>query len=181
MPTPAKMDQVAELKEKIERCSIAVTTNYAGITVNDMTDLRKRMRGAGVEFVVIKNTLINLAAEAAQHPQLKDIVSGPTAVAFGYDDPAEVAKSLNEYIRVTRSPLAIQGAIMGEGPAMAAAEVNRLATLPSKPQLVANLMGQLQAPLQRLLSVLHRQSAGSRRGCPRRRIWPETRQNCPRS
>ena len=155
MPTQHKIDRVSSLKDKLERSTIAVTADYTGISVNEMTDLRRRMRDSGVEFTIIKNTLMDLAAEASQRPQLKEIVSGPTAVAFGYDDPLEVAKAIADYVRTSRSSLAVRGAIMGDGPILLAADVARLAALPSKPQLVASLMGQLQAPIQRLLSVLN--------------------------
>ena len=83
MPTQEKIDRVATLQDKLERCSIAVTTNYTGITVNEMIDLRRQMRAAGVEFTVVKNTLMSLACEAAQRPQVKYIVHGPTSVALG--------------------------------------------------------------------------------------------------
>ncbi len=155
MPTQAKIERVAEIKEKLERCSIALTAGYSGIPVNDMTELRRRMRDAGVEFVVVKNTLANLAAEEAQVPQFSEILEGPTAIAFGYDDPVDTARAVNDYIRTTRSPLAIHGAIMGPGPVLPPNEVERLATLPSKPQLVANLLGQMQSPISRLLGVLN--------------------------
>ena len=155
MPTQAKIERVAELKEKLERCSIALTAGYSGIPVNDMTDLRRRMRDAGVEFIVVKNTLANLAAQEANVPEFSDILEGPTAIAFGYDDPVDTARAVNDYIRATRSPLAIHGAIMGPGPALPPNEVERLATLPSKPQLVANLLGQIQSPISRLLGVLN--------------------------
>ena len=155
MPTQAKIDQVSELKDKLERCSIAVTATYTNIGVNEMTELRRRARAAGVEFLVIKNTLMHLAADAAQRPQLKEIVNGPTAVAFGYDEPVDVARTLNEYIRSTRSALTFQGAVIGDGPALPAADVERLATLPPRAQLVATLLGQFQAPLYRLLGVLN--------------------------
>jgi len=154
LPTQAKVDRVSELKEKLERCSIAVSTNYAGIGVNDMTDLRRRMRDAGVEFIVVKNNLMKLACDASQRSQAKSIVEGPTAIAFGYDDPTAVPKALAEFIRTTRLPLDIQGAVMGEG-VLPPADVNRMAALPAKPQLVASLLGQLQAPLQRLLGALN--------------------------
>ena len=155
MPTPDKIDRVSDLKDKLERSTIAVTADYTGISVNEMTELRRRMRAAGVEFTIVKNTLMDLAAEAAHRPQLKEVVEGPTAVAFGYDDPLDVAKALADYVRTTRSTLAVRGAVMGGGPALLAADVTRLASLPNKPQLVANLMGQLQAPIQRLLAVLN--------------------------
>ena len=103
MPTQEKIDRVQELKDKLERSTITVTTDYTGITVNEMTDLRSRMRSAGVEFTVVKNTLMYLASEEAQRPNVKEIVQGPTAVALGYDDPLDVAKAVSDYIRT--SPL----------------------------------------------------------------------------
>jgi large subunit ribosomal protein L10 len=155
VPTQGKIDRVNELQSKLEKCSIAVTATYSNIGVNEMTDLRRRTRDAGVEFVVIKNTLMHRAADAANKPQIKEIVNGPTAIAFGYDEPIDVAKTLSEYIRTTRSPLAFQGAVIGDGPPLPAADVERLAALPPKPVLVSTLLGQLQAPLYQLLGILN--------------------------
>jgi large subunit ribosomal protein L10 len=155
LPTQAKVDRVEELKDKLERCSIAVSTNYAGIGVNDITDLRRRMRDAGVEFTVVKNNLMKLACDASQRPQAKTMVEGPTAIAFGYDDPSVVPKALAEYIRTTRLPLDIQGAIMGEGAVLPPSDVTRMATLPDKSQLLASLLGQMLAPLQGLLGIMN--------------------------
>ena len=155
MPTQQKIDRVSALAEKLERSTIAVTADYTGISVNEMNDLRRLMRANGVEFTIIKNTLMELAAEAANRPQFKEIVQGPTAIAFGYEDPLSVAKTIADFVRTTRSPLAVRGAVMGDGPVMSAAEVNRLASLPPKSQLIAILLSQLNAPMQRLLSVLN--------------------------
>lgn len=155
MPTQEKIDRVATLKDKLERCSIALTTDYTGISVNEMTELRRQMRAAGVEFTIVKNTLMYRASDDAQRPQVKEIVQGPTAVALGYDDPLDVAKAVADYIRTARSAMTIRGAVLGDGPVMAPAEVNRLAALPPKPQLLATLLGQLQAPIQRLVTVLN--------------------------
>ena len=155
MPTQQKIDRVSALKDKLERSTITLTADYTGISVNEMIDLRRRMRAAGVEFTIVKNTLMELAAEAAQRPQVKELIQGPTAIAFGYDDPLDVAKAVSEYVRSTRSVLAVRGAVLGDGPVMSPAEVNRMATLPSKPQLIANLLGQLQSPIQRLLGAMN--------------------------
>ena len=155
MPTQAKIEKVAELQQKLENCSIAVTATYTNITVNEMTDLRRRTREAGFEFLVIKNSLLSLAADAAQLPQLKDIMQGPTAVAFGYDEPVDVAKTLNDYIRNNRSALSIQGAIVSGGPALLTTEVERLASLPPRPQLLAMLLGQIQSPISGLINILN--------------------------
>jgi large subunit ribosomal protein L10 len=155
LPTQAKMNKVAELKEKLERSSIALTTSCTNINVNELNELRKRTREAGVEFIVIKNTLMHLAADAAQKPQVKEIVQGPTAIAFGYEEPVDVAKAVQEYITSTRSEMSIQGAVIGDGPALPPSDVIRLASLPPKPQLVAQLLGQIQAPIYGLLNVLN--------------------------
>ena len=155
MPTKDKIDRVAALKDKLERCSIALATDYTGIKVNEMTELRRQMRAAGVEFTIVKNTLMYRASDDAQRPQVKEIVQGPTAVALGYDDPWDVAKAVADYIRTSRSSLTIRGAVLGDGPVMPPAEVNRLGALPPKPMVLATLLGQLQAPIQRLLTVLN--------------------------
>ena len=132
MPTEAKIQRVDVLKDKLERSSIAVASDYTGLTVNEMTDLRRRMRAAGVDFTVVKNTLTYLACEAAGRPQLKEIVQGPTVIAFGYDDPQDVARALSDYIRTTRSALVIRGAVLGDGLVLPPSDVTRMANLPSK-------------------------------------------------
>jgi len=155
LPTQQKIDQVQDLKDRLERSSIAMTTSYSGISVNQMTELRRAMRGGGVDFTIVKNTLLALAADEAQKPQLKEIVQGPTAIAFGYDDPVDAAKVLADYIRTGRSALAIMGAIMGDGAPMSADEVTQLASLPPRVQLLAMLLGQMQAPISQLLTILN--------------------------
>lgn len=155
MPTQQKIDRVQDIKERLERSTIAMTTSYSGISVNEMTELRRAMRGGGVDFTIVKNTLLALAADEAQKPQLKEIVQGPTAIAFGYDDPAAAAKVVADYIRTGRSALAILGAIMGDGVPMSAAEVTQLASLPPRDQLLAMLLGQMQAPISQLLTILN--------------------------
>ena len=155
MPTQQKIDLVQDIKDRLERSTIAMTTSFSGISVNEMVELRRSMRGGGVDFTVVKNTLLTLAAEEAQKPQIKDIVEGPTAIAMGYDDPADAAKVLANFIRDKRSALVIMGAVMGDGALMSAEEVTRLASLPPKAQLLAMLLGQLQSPIAGLLTVLN--------------------------
>ena len=165
MPTKKKMELVEQLTEKFNQCTIAVATNYSGLPVNTMTELRQKMREKGVEYRVVKNTLVYLAADAAHKPQIKEIVQGPTALAFGYQEPAAVAKALEEYIRVNRSALTIRGAVL-DGRTLVSAEVVTFANLPPKTELVAQLvsqvrlplvtlLGQLQAPMLRLVTVLN--------------------------
>lgn len=155
MPTQQKIDRVQDIKDRLERSSIVMTASYGGIPVNQMVELRRAMRASGVEFTIVKNTLLALAADEAQKPQLKEIVKGPTAIAFGYNDPVEAAKAMADYIRTGGSSLAVLGAIMGDEAAMSPSEFTRLAALPPKSVLLAMLLGQMQSPLARLLTIMN--------------------------
>ena len=155
MPTQQKVDLVQEIKGRLERSSITMTANYAGVSVNQMIELRRAMRAGGVEFTIVKNTLLSLAADEANKPQLKEIIQGPTAVAIGYDDPVEAAKAMADYVRTGSSTLAMIGAVMGDGAAMSPSEFTRLASLPPKPIILAMLLGQLNSPITRLVTVMN--------------------------
>jgi len=155
LPTKENIDRVEELADRIKRSTITLAADYSGMRVNQMTELRRAMRAGGIEFTIVKNTLTYLAAEEAQRPQVKDIVHGPTALAFGFDDPVDAAKVVAEQARGIAARLTIRGAVLGDGPAMGPNEVNRLATLPPRPQMIATLIGQIQSPIVRLVSVLN--------------------------
>ena len=155
MPTQEKFDRVEELKDRLERSTITFGADYTRTSVNQMTELRRAMRAGGIEFTVVKNTLMYLAADQAGMPQVKDIVQGPTAVAFGYDDPAAAAKAISDYARANVNTFSIRGAVMGEGAALGPDGVTRLATLPPKPQMIAMLLAQMQAPMSRLVGALN--------------------------
>lgn len=155
MPTQEKFDRVEALKDKLERSTITFGADYTRTTVNQMTELRRAMRAGGIEFTVVKNTLMYLAADQAGMPQVKEIVQGPSAVAFGYDDPAAAAKTLSDYARANANTFAIRGAVMGDGAALGPEGVTRLATLPPKPQMLAILLAQMLAPMSRLVGALN--------------------------
>ena len=155
MPTPEKIDRVKELREQLERCTITFGADYTRTSVNQMTELRRAMRAGGIDFTVVKNTLMYLAAEEAGKPQVKEIVQGPTAVAFGYDDPAAAAKTMADYARANANTFSIRGAVMGDSPPLGPDGVTRLATLPPKPQMLAILLAQMQAPMARLVGALN--------------------------
>jgi large subunit ribosomal protein L10 len=154
-----KKKAVDELAEKVERASVIISTNYGGLTVAEMTDLRRKLRAQQIEFRVIKNTLARFAASKAGKEELNKIVVGPTAVAFGYGDIAIPAKVLLEYIRSTKSQLKISGGLI-ENRVLSATEIATLATMPSKEVLVARLLGRLKGPLYGLVSVLNANIAG---------------------
>ena len=153
MPTEAKRAQVESIRELLEGCTAVVSTDYTGLSVQSMTDLRRSLRGNGVGFRVVKNTLTHLAADAAGKPGMKEIVEGPTGIAFSFDDPVAPAKALREFARTSRLPMTIRGGLLGEQ-VLTADEVERLADVPSKEELIARLMGQLMAPVTGLAYVL---------------------------
>ena len=153
MPTAKKEQDISALEKRISDSTIAIATDYTGLTVTDMTTLRRSLRGQGVDFRVVKNTLTYRAADSAGKPELKEVVQGPTGVAFGYGEVTESAKALTEFIRETRSALKVRGAIMGNR-LLNPAEVEALGKLPSKDVLIAKLAGQLQGGISGLVYVL---------------------------
>jgi large subunit ribosomal protein L10 len=153
MPTPRKVAMLAEIRDAMERASIAISADYRGLTVAQITDLRRSLRAANTEVKVVKNTLAAMAAEQAKHPEMAEILSGPTAIAFGFGDPIAPVKALAEHLRARRMTLEIHGGWL-EGKVLNRAEVESLATLPSKEQLIANVVGKLQSPLYNLTGLL---------------------------
>lgn len=148
-----------ELKDKLTRCSIAVATNPTGLSVNIINDLRRSLRERNVEYQVVKNTLAYIAADEVERPELKEVVQGPTALAFGYGNPVDVAQALEEFIRTSRSALTIRGGLLDRR-VLKPQDVSTLATLPPREQIVARLLGQVQAPIARLLGQIQAPMVG---------------------
>ena len=152
MPREEKVREVEELAGLLSNAGIAISTNYQGLTVPQITDLRRQLREAGVEYHVVKNTLLRLAAERAGRQQLLSIVEGPTAIAFA-DDAITSVRVLEAYVRTGRTTLAVRGALV-DGRILSREETLALATLPPREVLLAQALRTLQAPLARLVGVL---------------------------
>ena len=153
MPTPKKESQVEDIKSRLSRSSIAIATGYQGMSASNMTDLRARMREQGIEYRVIKNTLALRAASELGNEGVERVLLGPTAMAFGYGEATDAAKGLNTFITTSRLPLVIHGAVM-DGQVLSADQVVSLATLPPRDELLSRLLGQMQAPITGLATVL---------------------------
>jgi large subunit ribosomal protein L10 len=150
-----KKEQIInELADNLSRCTIAVATDYRGLTAKEMVQLRRHLTQLGIDYRVVKNTLTRFAAEKAGKKQLAVLLSGPVAIAFGYDDTVKPAQALRDHIRSVGSVLQIKGGVMGER-LLTADDVTALATMPPREVLISKLMGQLQAPLQALHNVLN--------------------------
>ena len=131
-----------------------VIVDYRGINVEQVTELRKQFRGAGVEYVVLKNTLVKRALAELNIEGLDTILEGPSAFAFGYEDPVAPAKVLSDFIGKTKSEhLKIKAGLV-DGKVIDVAGVKALADLPPKEVLIAKMMGSLNAPITNFVGVL---------------------------
>ncbi len=154
MPTEKKKQQVELLKEKLTKCSIAIATDYRGLSVPAITELRRALRKKGIEYRVVKNTLAYRAADEVNRPGVKDVIKEATAIVFGYGDPVTTAKTLEDYIRANRMQMVIRGAFLDQQ-VLTADRVSALAKLPPKEVLVAQLLGQLKTPTTKLVWSLN--------------------------
>lgn len=152
----AKVVEVAEIKQKLDRSSGVVMVEYQGMNVLEVTDLRNQLRKAGVEYRVLKNTLVNRAANELAIDGLEPFLKGSTAVAFGYEDPTVPAKVLAEYMKKNEktNKLQIKCGLVGKT-VVKSADVEALAKIPAKEVLVAKLLGTLNAPITNFVSVLN--------------------------
>jgi large subunit ribosomal protein L10 len=154
MPTERKQTTVAELKDLVERSSIVVGAEYRGLTVKEMTALRRAMRDSGVEVRVVKNRLFQIAAQQAGIPDAGQIVEGPTLVVFGYGDIVSPSKAIADYARTARNAFAPKKVFM-DGSVVAGSIVGELASLPSREELIGKLAGAFMQPVQELASMLN--------------------------
>lgn len=147
-----KVALVEQLTEKLQRAQAVVLTDFRGLNVAATNELRARLRKQGVEYRVVKNTLIRRAAAQAGIEGLDSLLEGPTALAFGYDDPVVPARELARFAK-DFNQLQIKGGIL-QGRVIDTKEIQRLAELPSRDELLAKVVGGVQAPLYGLVGVL---------------------------
>jgi large subunit ribosomal protein L10 len=152
MPTAEKAQTIDELTQMLENSKGTVLLDYRGLDVAAIQALRRSLSNEEVEFHVAKNTLLRIAAERANVDVAPDLLTGPTAVAFGMRDEVSPAKLLTQFTRTNRV-VHIKGGVIG-GHSMTAEQIGRIAELPSREELLATLLGALQAPLSKTLGVL---------------------------
>lgn len=149
-----KQAVVSEIKEKLTGLKGAVLTNYRGLSVAQDTKLRRKLREAGVEYRVIKNTLTRIAANEAGIEGLDKYLEGPTAIAMSKVDPVAPAKILSDFIRENKLQAIEIKAGLVEGKVIDANGVKALASLPPREVLLAQLLGTMQAPIAGFVRVL---------------------------
>jgi large subunit ribosomal protein L10 len=153
MPTQRKIELVADLTNKLSRTQFVVVGDYRGLSVAEVNDLRRRLREIGAELIVAKNTLALRAAEATGHAALESLLVGPTVIAFAYDDVAKAAKAINDFNRGPKK-LVVRGGMLGKN-VLAANALDQVASLPSREQVLGQIVGGVSAPVAGVVGVIN--------------------------
>lgn len=153
MPTGEKVDAVSDLSQKMTSAGSIFLADYSGIDVASVTELRRSLRKAGIEYYVVKNRLAKLAAADSGLEVLSEHFAGPTAMAFAGEDPVEPAKLLQKFID-DGGKLSIKTGLV-DGQVLSPEVVGELAKLPSRDELIGKLVGTVNAPLDGLATVLN--------------------------
>lgn len=152
MPSTKNIEAVTELSEKLNRAKAIYFTDYIGLDVGSITELRNKFFHADVEYTVAKNTLLKIAAKENKIEGLDGFLKGPTAIAISYDEPTSPAKVIKSFMKEHDKP-EVKG-ILFEGAVLGGSEFKRLANMPSKPELLSMLAALLQSPMVKLANTL---------------------------
>jgi large subunit ribosomal protein L10 len=152
MPTPQKAVQIGELADQLQRSQLTIVTDYRGLTVTDLQNLRSTLRPLNAEFRVAKNTLTRIAAEQVGIDVMQPVLEEPTALVFAYEDIVSVSKAVNDFVRTSRV-LKVRGGVL-QNQLLDPDAVESIATMPSKQELQGKFLGLLVSPMSRTVGVL---------------------------
>lgn len=145
---------IEELKEKVSRSSGMYLADFTGITVQQVNELRKELYKAGIEYRVVKNTLLKKALESLSgYEKMYDKLVGPTAIAFGYDDPIIAAKMLKKFSE-KNNVLKVKACVI-ENHVYDGSELSNIANMPSRPEMISSIIGSIQAPIAGLIGAIN--------------------------
>ncbi len=153
MPNKKNIAEVEALEKRFRENPVVFLTEYRGLKVSDLANLRRQLREVGVDYRVAKNTLLAIAAREAGRPGMEKMLEGPTAVAFSAGDEIVAARTLTDFARTSRI-LALKGGMLGPQ-VISGEEVTELAALPGRGQIQANLVGAVQGPLASVYNVVN--------------------------
>ena len=155
MPNAQKDQTVAELKEILSWSKGAILTDYRGLTVAEVSVLRKKLREVGAEYHVVKNTLLKVALGGEVSPELDTLLKGPTAIVFVKEDFVAPAKAIIDFANASKKPdVKVKGGYL-DGKVYDVTQVTAISKLPPRPQLVAALIGTLDAPMSNFVGTLN--------------------------
>lgn len=155
MPTDAKAAVIDEMTEKLKRARSAVLLQTQGLTVAEISELRRRLTSNNVELHVVKNTLLRIASERAEYKDLSAVLNGQTTIAISYDDEVTPAKTITDYLRTARTgkPVVVKAGILERSP-ITVIQVEALAKTPPRDQLRAEVVGAIHGPLNQTYGVI---------------------------
>lgn len=153
MPTEQKVETVAEIAQTIQQAKSVWLTDFTGLNVQEMNELRRAFRDASVEYRVVKNTLARLSMKSVGEEDVLEYLEGPTALAFGMDDPAAPARVIKQFSK--KADKVKLKACLFEGVLIGTDRLEEIANLPSKEQLLGQLVGVLNAPLSNFVFALN--------------------------
>lgn len=139
-----KKEKTDAIKSKVEKAQVAVLTEYKGYSVEEITDLRRSLQKEGGDYMVTKNTLTKLAIKGTEYEVMEELLKGPIAIAFGFEDQVSPAKIVSKFIKDTKKGVILGGVL--EGKLLSAKEAEDLAKLPSKEELYAKILGSINSP-----------------------------------
>ncbi len=139
-----KSEKIDEIKAKVEKAQVAILTEYKGYSVDEITKLRRSLQKEGGDYMVTKNTLAKIAIKGTEYEILADMLKGPVAIAFGYEDQVSPAKAVSNFIKESKKGVILGGAL--DGKLLSAKEAEDLAKLPSKEELYAKILGSINSP-----------------------------------
>lgn len=149
-----KQEIVSELHQFFDNGKVAIVTDVSGLTVKELTQLRRSLDKSQAKVRVAKNTLVKIATNSKDFEAIKSLAKGPSAIVVGYDDPAQSAKATVDFFKALKKG-SIRGGVL-EGKAITEAEVKGLADMPSKEQLLASIMGGLDSGARNIAGIMSR-------------------------
>jgi len=153
MPKPDKVEAVKNIAADLQATDVYYFVDYRGLTFSEATELRARLATVDASLKVVKNTLAKIAAQDAGVEGLDELLQGPTAIAYCHGDPVRVAKTIQDFIK-EKKKAAVRGGRLQRS-LLSAPDVEKLASLPSREQLIAQVVGAIAAPLTGLVTVLN--------------------------
>ena len=152
MPNQKNIDNVKELSDKLSKAKSIYFTDYLGLNVSEVTDLRKKFFDSDVEYIVVKNTLLKIASNENKINLDDELFSGSTAIAISYDEPVTAAKIIKDFLKDHDLP-SIKG-VLFEGSYLPASEFEKIANLPSKEESLTKIVVMLKSPVQNFTNLL---------------------------
>lgn len=149
-----KNTKVEEIKEIISKAKVAIVSDFRGLSVADVTDLRRRLQQEDGDYTVVKNTLAKIAIKGTKFEGLEEFLKGPSGIAFGYGDEVAPAKIILKYLKEAKKTNEVRGGVL-DGKVISADDVKAISNLPSKQELIAKIMGSLNSPAQGITLVLN--------------------------